>query len=57
MELVEKYKLNEFKVQVEAIRSGLATIVPIQLLGLFTWKEIELSVCGKREIDLELLKV
>lgn len=29
--LVEKYRLNEVKLQVDAIRRGLATIVPIQL--------------------------
>lgn len=55
--LVENYRLNEFKTQVESIRRGLATIVPIVLLPLFTWQELELMVCGKREIDIELLKV
>ncbi len=29
--LVEQYRLNECKLQVDAIRRGLATIVPIQL--------------------------
>jgi len=39
------------------MRRGLATIVPIQLLPLFTWEELELMTCGKREIDIDLLKV
>ncbi|ETO22614.1 hypothetical protein RFI_14580 [Reticulomyxa filosa] len=56
VQLLEHYRLNEFNTQVEAIRRGLATIVPIALLPLFTWQELELMVCGKREIDLELLK-
>jgi len=54
--LVEKYRLNEFKTQTESMRQGLATMVPIQLLSLFTWQELELSVCGKREVSIELLK-
>ncbi|ETO27461.1 HECT type ubiquitin ligase [Reticulomyxa filosa] len=56
VQLLEHYRLNEFSTQVDAIRRGLATIVPIALLPLFTWQELELMICGKREIDLELLK-
>jgi len=50
------YRLNEFKTQVDAIRRGLATQVPVVLLPLFTWKELELEVCGRREVDIEMLK-
>ena len=56
MELVKKYRLTEFTTQIEALRRGLATIVPIQLLPLFSWQQLELMVCGKREIDIDLLK-
>lgn len=38
--LLEQYRLNEFKLQIDAIRQGLATIVPIKLLSLFTWQEL-----------------
>jgi len=54
--LVEEYRLNEFKLQVKAIASGLATIVPISVLKIFTWKELEYMICGKPEIDTEVLK-
>jgi hypothetical protein len=54
--LVEEYRLAEFNTQIEAIRRGMSTIVPVQLLPLFTWQELEMMVCGKREIDLEYLK-
>jgi hypothetical protein len=54
---VLNYRLNEFRVQVEHIRKGMATIVPIHLLSLFTWNELQLNVCGKGEIDIEFLKV
>merc|ERR1712087_482039 len=50
------YKLHEFDVQVEAMRRGLATIVPQRLLMLFTWDELELLVCGRPRTDLNLLK-
>lgn len=44
IKLVESYRLNEFKTQVEAIKSGLGTIVPNQLLSLFNWQELEVSL-------------
>jgi len=56
VQLMENYCLGEFSAQVEAIKRGLATIVPIQLLPLFTWHELEERVCGRREIDIEFLK-
>jgi len=54
--LLENYRMHEFDTQINAMRRGLATIVPISLLPLFTWRQLELMVCGKREIDVELLK-
>jgi E3 ubiquitin-protein ligase HECTD4 len=54
--LVEKYRLSEFDTQVQAIKKGLGTILPINLLPLFTWAELETMVCGKREISVEYLK-
>jgi len=54
--LIEQFRLNEFKLQTEAIIRGIAAVVPIQLLYLFTWHEIELCVCGRPGIDLRLLK-
>jgi len=53
---VEKHRLSEFKEQVEHIRKGLATIVPVHLLSLFTWQELELNVCGRNEIKISFLK-
>ena len=42
--------------QIRSIRSGLMEIVPIRLLKLFSWSELELMVCGKPDIDLAILK-
>lgn len=55
-QLTLEFKIQEFDVQVEAIRRGLATIVPQRMLMLFSWEELELMVCGEPHIDLELLR-
>ena len=53
---MEEYRLHEVDTQVAAIRRGMGTIVPAQLLPLFTWQEVELQVCGRRDVDVEFLK-
>jgi len=53
---VYAYRLSEFKTQVEAIRKGMATVVPVQLLPLFTWRQLELTVCGSHEVNVNLLR-
>ncbi len=55
--LVEQYRLKEFKQQIDAIQRGLRSIVPTHMLALFTWKELELKICGRPGVDIELLKV
>lgn len=42
--------------KVEAIRRGLASVVPIEHLRLFSWDELELFVCGRKEVDVDLLE-
>ena len=54
--LVEQYRLGELAVQCAAIRKGLGTIVPVQLLPLFTAVELECMICGKREISVDYLR-
>jgi len=56
VELVTEKRLAESRAQIQAILRGLSTIVPAGLLSLFTWKEVELAVCGKPEVDVEQLK-
>jgi hypothetical protein len=51
-----EYRLNEFSRQIEFIRRGLYSVVPGYYLNLFTASELEESVCGKGEIDIEILK-
>jgi hypothetical protein len=55
-DLMLKYRASEMKKQVEAIRRGLSTIIPISLISLFAWHEVEAMVCGSPKVDLTLLK-
>jgi len=50
------YRMNEFQVQCDAIKRGLATVIPYPLLPLFTWQELELLVCGRPKMNVELLE-
>lgn len=49
-------RLHEFDEQVDAVRAGLARVVPVPLLSLFSGYELETMVCGSPDIPLDLLK-
>lgn len=51
-----QYRLNSFKRQIQFIHQGLSSVVPFYFLTFFTVDELEEAVCGKRQIDIELLK-
>jgi hypothetical protein len=55
-QLVVSARLNEHRQQIEALRRGIAKIVPIQLLNLLTAAELEAFVCGEPNIDVDLLR-
>lgn len=55
-DLVEKYRLQEFDLQVAALFRGISKVVPAKLLSCFTGMELELMVCGTPEIDVDLLE-
>eukprot|EP00455_Lapot_gusevi_P053294 TRINITY_DN828_c0_g1_i5.p1 TRINITY_DN828_c0_g1~~TRINITY_DN828_c0_g1_i5.p1 ORF type:complete len:366 (+),score=177.15 TRINITY_DN828_c0_g1_i5:90-1100(+) len=50
---LQRFRINEFNEQCQAIRRGLATVVPYQLLPLLTWRELEGQVAGTG-MDIEL---
>uniref|UniRef100_A0A6A7FSC9 Regulator of chromosome condensation n=1 Tax=Hirondellea gigas TaxID=1518452 RepID=A0A6A7FSC9_9CRUS len=54
-EFVE-YRFSEFKLITNAFREGLASVVPISVLSLFTWQELEVQVCGLQSLDVDLLQ-
>ena len=55
--LALQYRLHEFDAQVTAVREGMAKVVPVPLLSLFTGPELERMVCGSPDIPLDLLKL
>jgi hypothetical protein len=56
LKLEMQYRMTEFDKQVNAIKKGMSAIVPVQLLPLFTPSQLETMVCGKREVDIALLR-
>lgn len=50
------HRLKEFYEQTEAIQRGLAKVVPLHFLSVFTWQEIEFKVCGRPHLDVSLLQ-
>ncbi|CAB3977789.1 E3 ubiquitin- ligase HECTD3-like [Paramuricea clavata] len=55
-ELLQTARMHESEEQVNAIRHGLAKVVPVSLLGLLTWQELELKVCGNPKVNVEDLR-
>jgi len=53
---LKKFRLEEFRQQCEAMRRGLATVVPYRILSLFTWRQLELECCGRPDMDIDLLE-
>ena len=39
--MCEQYRINELKQQCLAIKAGISTIVPVGMLHLWTWEELE----------------
>jgi hypothetical protein len=54
--LVWAARTTEQRAQIEAVRRGLAAVVPIQLLTLLTWQDLEMAISGKPTIDIDLLR-
>ena len=43
--------------RIKAVRCGLASVIPLELLGLLTAEDLDLRLCGLPQVDLEYLKV
>lgn len=50
------FKAAEFDKQIDAIREGIATIVPSFVISLVSGCELEHMVCGSSTVDIALLK-
>ncbi|XP_013861909.1 probable E3 ubiquitin-protein ligase HERC1 isoform X4 [Austrofundulus limnaeus] len=50
------YRLHEMDAQVDAVRAGMSTIIPVPLLSLLTAQQLEQLVCGLPEVSVDVLK-
>jgi hypothetical protein len=55
-QLLLRNRLTFDRIQLQALRRGLSTVVPIQLIRLWSWRDLQERVCGVPEVDLENLK-
>jgi len=56
-DLVIETQMHAYDKQIKAIREGMAYIIPLNILeGSFTWQQLEQLVCGKPEMNVDLLK-
>ena len=51
-----RIKLTETLPRLQALRTGLSVSLPVELLPLFSPKELEMLFCGASEIDVDMLK-
>lgn len=54
--LVTSARLEEADNWYKTIRKGISAVIPIDLLNLFSWKQVETLVCGSGDIKIEVLK-
>jgi hypothetical protein len=55
-DLVENFKLKEFDVQIESIKSGFSEVVPLNVIQLHSWDQLEILVVGNPIFDIGLWK-
>jgi hypothetical protein len=55
-ELLLDRRLHECSLQLAAIRRGFGTVVPLSLVSLLQWHDVEKLVCGDPKIELEYLR-
>lgn len=55
-ELIVKARIGEGKEWYKAIRKGISAVIPIDLLNLFSWKQVETLVCGAGDIKIDVLR-
>ena len=53
------YRLQELSCEerMSAIRTGLATVVPIHVLSILNPSDLEIRTCGVPNVDIDFLKV
>jgi len=54
-DLLERFRLSEIGVQIDAMKRGIAPLVPARLMPVFNWQELQGLCCGVADIDVETL--
>lgn len=54
--LAQQARLHESDAQMKALIKGVSTLVPTPLLNLFSWQDLEMRICGRTEINLDVLR-
>jgi hypothetical protein len=49
-------RLNEASSYYHLIRKGMSAVIPMDLLNLFSWKQVETLVCGAVDIKIDILR-
>ena len=49
-------RLRESQLQYNAIKRGIAKVIPPSLFNIVTAKELEIWVCGRNNVDIDLLR-
>jgi len=55
-DLVLNARLNESSRAIQKIREGISVVVQIDLLNLFSWRQVETLVCGTVDVNVDILK-
>jgi len=55
-EAVLAMRSNEAREHVECVRAGMACVVPISCFSLWSWRDLEIKVCGDPFIDVAVMK-
>ena len=49
-------RIRESELQLESIKKGICSIVPEPFLKTVSYNELEIWVCGKKHVDIDLLR-
>ncbi len=55
LELYLKARSNEIYEQSQAIKIGLCSVIPEQIIKFLTWQDFEYKICGPQTFDMDLL--
>jgi hypothetical protein len=56
IETLRNKKILESRLQVKRITQGLSQLIPLPYLHCLTGEELKLIICGRPQVDVDLLK-